>query len=72
MKPEFEKLLGDDKDKFIENIKNSISWDENDSLEVGLKELSNQPDFRSFVASAFIWSDTEEGLDFWANVASRK
>ncbi len=72
MKPEFEKLLGNDKDKFIKNVKNSTDWDESTSLDERLHQLENYKSFFNFIANAFTWQDTPEGVDFWDNMASRK
>ena len=69
MKPEFEKLLGDDKDKFIENL----TKEKHLSFEEYMHSFDREPTFETFVLSAFTWDETpeSEGYDFWNKVSLR-
>ena len=66
LKPEFEKKLGDDKDKFLKNLINYDVYD----VEYINGTMQNQR-FEGFISGAFIYGDTPEGDEYWEEVSKR-
>ncbi len=67
-KPEFEKKLKGVKRKFIKNLNQYYKITLNGDL---YEILNDKPNFDSFIKSAFSWSNTPEGFDFWREVSDR-
>ena len=68
LKPEFEEKLGDDKEKFLENLK----AEEGDKWKYYLEGISDESEnFSEFLKNSIIWCCTNEGHDFWEQVSKR-